>query len=476
MSIITYPLDGPTYSAEDVAAYLCTRTSGVYAKETNFAVSITGSRELTVAPGLAWMNYDDFKGISVCSRESAVLEVPAADNTLGRIDRVVLQFDTDANLTALKLKPGVPSADPQPPAILQNHRQYELGLATIAVPAGSASISQANLTDTRADETVCGVMRDGVTGIPTQQLVEQARARIAELEQTASDSAAAAEKSATAAAASQSAAAGSASTASTKASAAASSASAAQSASREAATQAAAATRQATAAAGSASAAVKSAETAGSSAQNAKASEAAAAKSAAEAKAATGFDPNNYYSKTEADQKFGTPYTLPAATSTALGGVKLSEDFTVDEDGTLHLAGGTAPDPYPVGSIYQSTDAASPAALFGGTWEQIASDRVLMGASSAHAAATTAEAGLPNITGSMVEGTADQGPFRTEGYLICAGAFRGVEKSNEYAGHARYAGKKYTLYFDASASNAVYGASDTVQPPAYYVHIWRRVA
>lgn len=176
MSIITYPLDGPTYSAEDVATYLCTRTSGVYSKETNFAVSITGSRELTVAPGLAWMNYDDFKGISVCCKESTALEVPAADNTLGRIDRVVLQFDTDANMTTLKLKPGTPSADPQPPAILQNHRQYELGLATIAVPAGSASITAADITDTRTDEAVCGVMRDGVTGIPTAQLIAQWRA------------------------------------------------------------------------------------------------------------------------------------------------------------------------------------------------------------------------------------------------------------------------------------------------------------
>ena len=45
-------------------------------------------------------------------------------------------------------------------------------------------------------------------------------------------------------------------------------------------------------------------------------------------------------------------YTLPAATTTTLGGVKLSDDFTADADGTLHLAGGTAPDPYPVGSIY----------------------------------------------------------------------------------------------------------------------------
>ena len=173
MSIITYPLDGVTYSAEDVATYLCTRTSGVYAKDSNFAASITGTRQVTIAPGLAWMNYDDFKGVSVCSRENTVLTVPDADNTLNRVDRVVLQFDTASNLTAIRLKTGTPAVAAQPPDILQNHNQYELGLCTISVPAGSAAISAADLTDTRADEDVCGVMRDGVTGIPTAQLIAQ---------------------------------------------------------------------------------------------------------------------------------------------------------------------------------------------------------------------------------------------------------------------------------------------------------------
>lgn len=176
MSIITYPLDGVTYSAEDVATYLCTRTSGVYAKDSNFAASITGTRQVTIAPGLAWMNYDDFKGVSVCSRENTVLTVPDADNTLNRVDRVVLQFDTASNLTAIRLKTGTPAVAAQPPDILQNHNQYELGLCTISVPAGSAAISAANLTDTRADEAVCGVMRDGVTGIPTAELLKQWRA------------------------------------------------------------------------------------------------------------------------------------------------------------------------------------------------------------------------------------------------------------------------------------------------------------
>lgn len=182
MSIITYPLDGVTYSAEDVATYLCTRTSGVYAKNSNFAASITGTRQVTIAPGLAWMNYDDFKGVSVCSREDTVLTVPDADNALNRVDRVVLQFDTASNLTAIRLKTGTPAVAAQPPDILQNHNQYELGLCTISVPAGSAAITAANLTDTRADEDVCGVMRDGVTGIPTAELVKQWRAAQAELE------------------------------------------------------------------------------------------------------------------------------------------------------------------------------------------------------------------------------------------------------------------------------------------------------
>lgn len=176
MSIITYPLDGVTYSAEDVATYLCTRTSGVYAKDSNFAASIAGTRQVTIAPGLAWMNYDDFKGVSVCSRENTVLTVPDADNTLNRVDRVVLQFDTASNLTAIRLKTGTPAVAAQPPDILQNHNQYELGLCTISVPAGSAAISAADVTDTRADEDVCGVMRDGVTGIPTAQLIAQWRA------------------------------------------------------------------------------------------------------------------------------------------------------------------------------------------------------------------------------------------------------------------------------------------------------------
>lgn len=245
MSIITYPLDGVTYSAEDVATYLCTRTSGVYAKDSNFAVSITGTRQITIAPGLAWINYDDFKGVSVCSREDTVLTVPDADNTLNRVDRVVLQFDTSSNLTAIRLNTGTPAVAAQPPDILQNHNQYELGLCTISVPAGSAAVTSADITDTRADEDVCGVMRDGVNGIPTAQLQAQALAIMTQL----------------------------------------------------------------------------------STELHTKLDALDAAIAAVES--------GNFYTKAEADAKFGTPYTLPPATADQLGGVKVGDYLDVDEDGTL---------------------------------------------------------------------------------------------------------------------------------------------
>ena len=44
---------------------------------------------------------------------------------------------------------------------------------------------------------------------------------------------------------------------------------------------------------------------------------------------------SNVYSKTEADRKFGTPYSLPPATADQLGGVKVGEALDIAPDGTL---------------------------------------------------------------------------------------------------------------------------------------------
>lgn len=51
--------------------------------------------------------------------------------------------------------------------------------------------------------------------------------------------------------------------------------------------------------------------------------------------ASVNVDFSDYYKKSEADKKFGTPYTLPPATADQLGGVKVGDYLDVDEDGTL---------------------------------------------------------------------------------------------------------------------------------------------
>ena len=118
--------------------------------------------------------------------------------------------------------------------------------------------------------------------------------------------------------------------------------------------------------------------------------------------------------------------------------------------------------------FWVSEDPTSPAALFGGTWQEIAQNRVLMGAGSGHAAGTTVEAGLPNITGSFVADV-KMGEHKVSG-AFTAGDVIGV--TGEYSNYSQV----YKFSLDASKSNAIYGRSYTVQPAAYYVHIWKRVA
>ena len=181
--IITYPENGITYDADDASGYLATRQSGVYSAEEDFAVSISGELSLAVSAGQAWVRPSRFKGRSIIMEQPTTLALTAADPVRTRIDRVVLRYDAAARQTRLQVLEGTPdSASPTAPAITRTALVYDLCLAEITRPAGSTAITAANLTDTRADEDVCGVMRDGVTSIPTAQLIAQWRAAQADLE------------------------------------------------------------------------------------------------------------------------------------------------------------------------------------------------------------------------------------------------------------------------------------------------------
>ena len=176
MAIVTYPLNGITYTAEDAETYLSTRVSGIYASDDCFDLSITADRVVTIGPGLAWVSNRQFAGKSICNQEALALSIPMADSSNPRTDRIVLRYDKAANKSELAVKTGTPSSAAAAPDVVRTELIYELGLYTVSVAAGSTVVKAADITDTRLNEQVCGLMRDGVTGLPTAQLSKQADA------------------------------------------------------------------------------------------------------------------------------------------------------------------------------------------------------------------------------------------------------------------------------------------------------------
>ena len=230
------------------------------------------------------------------------------------------------------------------------------------------------------------------------------------------------------------------------------------------------ATKKAAAAAESQNAAQTAAASASKDAQSASADATNAASSAASAKA-------------EADRAAAivrTDKTLSVEGAPADGkavGDALKGVISADAVKTL-IADALAEDHAKI-KFWISEDPTSPAALFGGTWQEIAQNRALMGASYAHAAGTTVEAGLPNITGSVVPKLENiYNSFISESGATMTGAFYNTGVFSSYGGADAAVTNSVPkdLYFDASRSNSIYGRSSTVQPAAYYVHIWRRVA
>lgn len=390
--IVLYPANGFDFDAADVAAYLAGLTSGVFSGAEDFPVTAAGGLTVIVGAGRGWVHPSRFTGYSITKREADTLTMPLADPSLPRIDRIVMRYDAGARAASLQVLQGTASSTPTAPAISRTELTYDLCLAEIARPAGSTSISTGQITDTRLDEALCGLVRDGVTGIPTDELLAAAKERINALEEKATSSAAAAKDSAEAAKSSETKSAASEKNAKTSETAAKQALQDTETehtaalqdiaraltialtdvanSTRTATAAAETATQQATAAAGSASTATtkageaeKSKTAAATSATNAKASEEASKNWAEEAKRAANTDPTVSIKGAPAD----------AAATRAL----------IEES----LAAQRAED-YARIKFWASNDPTSPASFIGGTWERVEGE-FIMGASSAYPVGTT---------------------------------------------------------------------------------------
>lgn len=128
----------------------------------------------------------------------------------------------------------------------------------------------------------------------------------------------------------------------------------------------------------------------------------------------------------------------------------------------------------PVGSYFITETEDDPNVLFGGGWQKLTGRYVLQCSDANHKAGTTVEAGLPNITGLatyiLTDGT-DQTAYPDFGCFSWGNYNYNLKVTINNDGPS-----KRDLLFSASHSNPIYGRSDTVQPPARIVNVWKRVS
>lgn len=127
---------------------------------------------------------------------------------------------------------------------------------------------------------------------------------------------------------------------------------------------------------------------------------------------------------------------------------------------------------YPVGTLYFSLNPISPSSFLGMDWVLLDEGKTIWTTKSEGGG--TIEAGLPNIIGSMKNGRSIMGE---QGDTQTSGAFSHVLTTGGDLINLSWSGakRKSELSFDASKSNSIYGKSNTVQPPAIRVFVWKRI-
>ena len=129
---------------------------------------------------------------------------------------------------------------------------------------------------------------------------------------------------------------------------------------------------------------------------------------------------------------------------------------------------------YPIGSLYVGITDTCPIANLFGTWEKVAEGLCLQGATGSQIPGETVEAGLPNLTGSLPT-IVNQSIAYGRGRSTISGVFTG-KRLGDTQGSGSGTVNLFNVDVDASQFNPVYGNSETVQPPAYLVNIWKRTA
>lgn len=104
--------------------------------------------------------------------EPEILTVQASE-TLPRIDRVVARLNLVERVIELVIKKGTASSNPIAPDIERSLDYYEIALADIRVNTNVGIITQANITDLRLDNELCGIVTGVIDQVDTTTIFNQ---------------------------------------------------------------------------------------------------------------------------------------------------------------------------------------------------------------------------------------------------------------------------------------------------------------
>jgi len=158
------------YIAQQFADYFALFIgNGVFGSPTNQCKVISGTGlTVVVTPGWAFIN-----GLWYHNDANLVLSVPENTGSVTRQDSVRLRWsDSDRAIQAVYVSGSTTNT--------RTSSIYDLKLANVSVPVNAATISNSNITDTRTNESVCGLVKGLMEIETTADLFAQYQAQFNE--------------------------------------------------------------------------------------------------------------------------------------------------------------------------------------------------------------------------------------------------------------------------------------------------------
>lgn len=147
-------------------------SDGVLADPANcFRITAVGNGlSMNRAPGFGMV-----KGHFAYDDEADTLTISAAPQTYSRIDRVIMRCNYLERTVEILVKTGTEAETPKPPELIRPSvgDYFELCLADITLTAGQTLITQSNITDRRADSSVCGYITQLIDHLDTSVFYAQ---------------------------------------------------------------------------------------------------------------------------------------------------------------------------------------------------------------------------------------------------------------------------------------------------------------